>query len=255
MKMNTMKIAWLFPDTLYLHGERGNILALARFAELAGFEAEIEKVDFKTEHFDPMNYDVIFCPPGEMVSYPVILEWLKPYKEQFETFVEAGRPMIVTGNSIALWCTKVFRADGGQFEGMGLLSAEARENESVYGDDLYFSCKYHGAEMELIGNQIQMADFINQGEEPFGTLLYGYGNTGKDREEGFLRKNSIFTNTLAPMLVVSPKLTMEIIRAAAENKGVALESDEFDMELEEKSFATKKDFIMSKESRLTNCKE
>ena len=49
--MNTMKIAWLFPDTLYLHGERGNILALARFAELAGFQAQIEKVDFETENF------------------------------------------------------------------------------------------------------------------------------------------------------------------------------------------------------------
>ena len=109
--------------------------------------------------------------------------------------------------------------------------------------------------MEIIGNQIQMADFTNQGEEPFGRVLYGYGNTGKNREEGFQRKNSIFTNTLAPMLVVTPKLTIEIIKAAAENKGELVENIEFDMELEEKSFATKREFIFGKESRLTNCKE
>ncbi len=253
--MKTMNIAWLFPDTLYLHGERGNILALMRFSELAGFKAELKKVGFETEDFDPMNYDIIFCPPGEMVSYPVILEWLRPYKHQFEAFVEAGRPLIVTGNSIALWCSKVLRKNGSEFEGMGLLSVEAKENEAVYGDDIYFSCHYHGVDMEIIGNQIQMADFTNQGEEPFGRVLYGYGNTGKNREEGFQRKNSIFTNTLAPMLVVTPELTIEIIKAAAESKGELVENIEFDMELEEKSFATKREFIFGKESRLTNCKE
>ena len=44
--MSDFRIAWLFPDTLFLHGERGNLLALARFARLAGFEPEIIKVDF-----------------------------------------------------------------------------------------------------------------------------------------------------------------------------------------------------------------
>lgn len=45
--MNTMKIAWLFPDTLYLHGERGNILALARFAELQVFRHRSKKLTLR----------------------------------------------------------------------------------------------------------------------------------------------------------------------------------------------------------------
>ncbi len=96
--------------------------------------------------------------------------------------------MVVTGTSIALWGSKVVRTDGSEFEGMGLLGSRSQRNEAVYGDDIYFSCSYHGAEMEIIGNQIQMADFINQGEEPFGKLIYGYGNTGKNREEGFQKE-------------------------------------------------------------------
>ena len=74
--MNTLKVAWLFPDTLYLHGERGNILALNRFIKAAGMIPVIEKIDFDTKNFDPESYDIIFCPPGEIVSFPVILEWL-----------------------------------------------------------------------------------------------------------------------------------------------------------------------------------
>ena len=54
--MNTLKIAWLFPDTFYLHGERGNILALERFAGLAGLETETDKIDFDTEGFSPLDH-------------------------------------------------------------------------------------------------------------------------------------------------------------------------------------------------------
>jgi len=251
--MKKFNIGWLFPDTLYIHGERGNILALERFAKLAGLEPVIEKIDFDTENFDPMNYDVIFCPPGELVSYPVILEWLKPYKAGFDAFVEAGKPLIVTGTSMALWGENVERVDGSSFQGMGLIKVDTKENEKVYGDDNYFTCTYNGVDIEVIGNQIQMADFINKGEQAFGRLHYGYGNTGKDREEGFQKKNSIFTNTLAPMLVANPKLTMEVIKAAAAAKDIAIAAFDFDDELEQKSFATKKEFIQTKVTRLTNC--
>ena len=138
--MNALRIAWLFPDTLYLHGERGNILALERFAKLAGFEVRTDKVDFDTEGFSPMDYDIIFCPPGEITSFPEILKWLKPYADEFAAFIEAGRPMLVTGTSVALWCRSVKRTDGSSFEGMGLLAADAAEKDTVYGDDLYYSC-------------------------------------------------------------------------------------------------------------------
>lgn len=253
--MNTLKIAWLFPDTLYLHGERGNILALQRISALKGLEAVVDKIDFDTEGFDPMDYDIIFCPPGEMVSFPVVLEYLKPLKPRFEEFVSDGRPLIATGTSVGLWCREVQRADGSSFEAMGLLQAAAKENAAVYGDDVYFSCTYGGEEMEIIGNQIQMADLVSEGGEPFGRLIYGYGNTGKDRCEGFARGNSIFTNALGPMLVTNPWLTEKIVETAAEKAGLEVSGEAVDTSLERKSFDVKKKFIAGKETRLTNCKE
>lgn len=253
--MNTLKIAWLFPDTLYLHGERGNILALEYFAKLANLTPETEKIDFDTQGFEPMDYDIIFCPPGEIVSFPAVIEWLTPYKSQFEAFIEEGRPLLVTGTSMAIWGKKTQRTDGSSFEGLGILSVDTVEKEAVYGDDLYYRCLYNGKGIEIIGSQIQMADFINRGEEPFGRLFYGYGNTGKDRSEGFAKKNSIFTNTLAPVLAVHPTLAVEVIKAAASAKGTELGEIIWDNSLAEKSFATKKEFIENKVTRLTNCKE
>lgn len=252
--MNTIKTAWLFPDTLYLHGERGNILALERFAKMYGLNAQTDKIDFESTDFDPMDYDVIFCPPGEITSFPVILEYLRPLRESFKEYVNAGRPLIATGTSIALWCDTVKRTDGAVIDGLSILSVDVQENEAVYGDDIFFKCSYNGADLEIIGNQIQMVDFVNKGEETFGDLTYGYGNTGKDTGEGFKKVNSVFTNSLGPVLVTNPWLTAEIIRVAAANRGIALPESGFDFSLEKKSFETKKNFIMKKESRLTNCK-
>ncbi|MGF6375623.1 CobQ-like glutamine amidotransferase family enzyme [Clostridiales Family XIII bacterium PM5-7] len=252
--MSKIKIAWLFPDTLYLHGERGNIMALERFARLGGFDVETTKVDFDTVNFDPLDYDIMFCPPGEITSFPAVIQWLMPYQEKLESFIQQKRPLIVTGTSIGIWGNTVERTDGTSFSGLGIIDIHTKENEQVYGDDNDFICQYNGEEIEVIGNQIQMADFVNHNEAPFGTLIYGYGNTGKNREEGFQKENSIFTNTLAPMLVVTPKLTMEIIRVVAKNKGLNIPEFDVDVEIETQSFMTKKEFILGKESRLTNCK-
>ena len=54
--------------------------------------------------------------------------------------------------------------------------------------------------------------------------------------------------------MTNPWLTVSIIEAAAEAKGYKAEWMDCDFQLEQQSFATKKEFIQSKETRLTNCK-
>ena len=93
----TMKAAWLFPDILFLHGERGNIMALERIAGLLGIDLAVEKIDFSSEKFDPMDYALIFCPPGEMASFETVLEWQRPYADDLEKIVDSGRVLLVTG--------------------------------------------------------------------------------------------------------------------------------------------------------------
>lgn len=256
--MSEFKIAWLFPDTLFLHGERGNILALSRFAKMAGHTPTVYKVDFNTKEFDPDAFDVIFCAPGEISSFPAVIEWLTPYKEKLEVFVGQGRPLIVTGTSVALFGSRILRQDGSEIVGLNLISVISKENEDVYGDDNFFKCVYNEQQMKIIGNQIQMIDIdeINEtkGERPFGELIYGYGNCGKNTKEGIIKGNSIFTNTLGPMLVCNPMLTIEIVRVACEKHGKDFQDIDFDMSLENQSYDTKKEFILTKESELTNCK-
>ena len=97
-----------------------------------------------------------------------------------------------------------------------------------------------------------MADLDLEDEKPFGELLYGYGNTGKDTGEGIAKANSVFTNALGPVLVTNPWLTVEIIKAAADANGKSYEDKPVDFTLEEKSFELKKKFELTKKTELTN---
>ena len=251
--IKTMKAAWLFPDILFLHGERGNIMALKRMASLAGIELEVERIDFNSSDFDPMEYGIIFCPPGEIASFGTVIDKLKPYCGKFREFIESGRVLIAVGTGICIFGKDTRREDKSIIDGLGLIDCNFEERKYVYGDDIYFNENYSGVNEECFGVQIQMIDVISQEEKPFGKLLYGFGNTGKDRNEGVIKNNSIFTNVLGPLLVLNPWLTKTIVKKASESVGIKFNEFDIDMSLERKSLESKKEFVYGKKTRLTNC--
>ena len=95
---------------------------------------------------------------------------------------------------------------------------------------------------------------VDSRETPFGTLKYGFGNSGEDRNEGSLKNNSIFTNTLGPIFVLNPWITKKIVVQCLCNIGVEIEEFDFDVSLERKSLETKTMFTDRKVTRLHNCK-
>ena len=69
MAERQINIAGMYPDTLYLHGERGNIMALVRYAMELGLRPHVQRIDLGTKDFDPMEYDILFYGPGEISSF------------------------------------------------------------------------------------------------------------------------------------------------------------------------------------------
>lgn len=245
----SIRIAWMYPDTLYLHGERGNALALKRIAAELGGSAELEKVDFETKDFDPMEYDILFFAAGEVSSFEAVGADMQRYMDRLKEFIESGRPVIATGTTMAMFGGTVRRTDGSETSGIGLIPVTATEREYVYGDDEQVMAQYHGKSFELVGNQIQMINisFAETDDfKSFGSVVYGMGNNGRDGSEGVVYRNSVFTSMLGPLLVNNPWLTAEIIRAAAASSGKKVDPEDPDFELEKKSLECKKKFIAEK---------
>ena len=249
-------IAWMYPDTLYLHGERGNVMALTRFAQELGLEPKIHKIDLGTKRFNPLKYDIIFYGPGEIGSFRSVIDDIGTYTRSLAEYVAMGKVMIVTGTTVSMFGERIRRYDpdsatgfGEVIDGLCLIPAIAEEREYVYGDDEIVRAEYGGYSMELTGSQIQMADYEfleNASFSRFGTVIYGRGNNGNDGMEGIVYNNSIFTNMLGPVLVNNPWLTVQILKTAAALKGITVQAPEPDYTLEVRSLHLKKKFIEEK---------
>ena len=205
--MNKLTIAWMYPDILNLHGERGSVQALIRTAENLGLEAELLRVE---DFDDPIPFekiDLMLFLPGELKTLGVIREALRPQEERLRSYVEQGGTLVAIGTSGLIFGKRITRLDGSALEGFGLLDLNAAERKYVWGDDLHLCIRE--SKQELIGCQIMMADV--EAAQPFGRTLYGRGNNGSGAE-GAQYQNLIYTNCLGPLFVKNPWFAEDLIR-------------------------------------------
>src|SRR6056297_2950283 len=124
--MDKVKIGWMFPDTLYLHGERGNILALIEVLKWYNKEAEVIKIDFDNiKYIDFMDFDLLFVAPGDLSSIELVSNILASHKNELNEYIDANKLILVTGASIALFGNEVIRTDGTIYRGLGIIDVKA----------------------------------------------------------------------------------------------------------------------------------
>lgn len=251
-----MKLLWLYPDILNLHGDRGNILALLSIAKEMGLATELIKADL-AEAMPPLDdVDLIILGAGQLRDMPYVANDLRTRRDELYAYAEAGGRLLAVGSSGCLLGTG-FTPDGGEFvEGLGLIDMTARElarteqpmlTKEVYGDDLYWRSD---AREEVIGCQIQRMDFtLGRDAVPLGEVIYGYGND-LSGAEGARRGNVCFTNTVGPLLSCAPWLGVRVLREIADAHGADVsgfrEEDVPFMALARASFEKKKAFIRAK---------
>ena len=235
-----INLAWMYPDILNLHGERGNAQAFKHVADLLRIELNIDRIDDIEAKIDFEKYDILLFNCGELKVVPTMVKYLKPQLKKLKKYIKENKTIITTGTTSAFLGKKATRIDGKEIEGLGILDLEFKERELVIGDDIYFELD-DGT--EITGSQIQMVDVNINNEKPLGTVKYGYGNNGNE-EEGCIKNNVIFTNCLGPVFVKNPWFAEKIIRQICELKGIEIQNNgELDYEIEKESLKATKEFI------------
>lgn len=247
--MNELNVVWMYPDILYLHGERANILALGKVGNMLGLKVNVNRLNEYSDKIDFKKADIIIFNTGEIKTMEKIIEVLKTQKEELEEYINLNKMIIFIAQSGIIAAKDTIRRDGTVIEGLGILDMSLVEREMVFGDDFYFKLNDDN-ETEMIGVQVQLVDTkINSGE-PLGTVIYGIGNNDANNKayEGMKYKNVIFTNALGPVLVKNPWYTEKLIKEAMKNKGEEIEIniDKNDFSIETSSLEAIKEFIKKK---------
>lgn len=240
---NQINVAWMYPDILNLHGERGNAQALKHVADMLGVKIEIDRIDDIEAKIDFEKYDILLFNCGELKVVPTLIEFLKPQLKELKKFLKRDKIIFSSGTTSAFLGNEIFFQNGNIESGLGLINAEFKERTTVIGDDIYFELD-DGT--EIVGSQIQMVDSVlNENEKPLGTVHYGYGNNG-GKDEGCRKNNLFYTNCLAPILVKNPWLAEQLIRIICNQKQIKVTEESPEYELEKKSLKVTKDFINKK---------
>lgn len=243
-----LRIAWMYPDVLSLHGGRGDLMALLRFATAAKLPAEIRRIDQMTAPLELDQMDFLYFCCGDLSCMADVIAALMPYRDALRSFAAAGGLIVANGSSGAVLARQLQLLDGTKVEGLGLLDMSWTQRSSVYGDDLWMETTDG---IEVIGNEIKLAD-VTLGEEqpPFAVLRYGRGNCG-DGREGAAADNVLYTGCLGPVLVRNPALAMELLRRGAQAAGLQTTAEQFvldpaDIAMEEQGLAEARAFIQAK---------
>jgi len=197
------RVLRLYHDLMNLYGDWANALALARELIARGHEVAVDKRSVGGDA-DFNCYDIVFIGSGTEWSQHACMLDLARYKDALIEQIEAGMPVIATGNAHELFGHAVTSADGMRFGALGLLDFEAvQENTRVTGDCV---CRAAFLSEKLIG-------FINRSgrgqegsiERPF-IMELGPGANDQTSSEGIHYKNLLGTYMTGPILVRNPPL-------------------------------------------------
>ena len=211
-----IRVVWMYPDVLNLHGCRGDLMAIAHFCCLMDLPCEIIRVNALADPFSLDRADLVVFPAGDLAAMPDLNRALEDKKDAFKAYCAGGGMILAIASAGALLAERTVFLDGGVSEGLGLLDMELRQRTTAFGDDLWVRT---AGGLELLATQVQMADvLLGPAQEPFASVIYGRGNCG-DGREGARTGGVIFTHCLGPLLAKNPRLTEALLRQCAAHAG------------------------------------
>ena len=190
-----------------LYGEYANVAAMQRILEKNSVSYEVDKLsvsdDLKIE-----DYDFIYVGSGTESNQKYILEHLKPYKEDLKTYIEAGKMLLMTGNSFEILGKTLKDAKGNVYEGLSFFDFEVTEQERTRNTaDAVFTME--GQEKALVGF-VNKCSTISGIDIPLFQVKMGLGNEAKGTTEGIHYKKFYGTHLTGPVLIKNPYFLIQM---------------------------------------------
>ena len=210
-----LSIGHLYPELLNLYGDRGNIACMKKRCEWRGIEAQVTEFSLS----DPVDFsklDIVLLGGGSDREQQIVCTRLQSIREDMKVYVEDGGSVIAVCGGYQL-LGHYYETGDGKMEGLSLvdlytvqdsprlISNIVLKNSSIFPYEIV-GFENHGGRT-----------FIGE-NKPFGEVVYGSGNNGKDGKEGILYKNVVGTYLHGPLLPKNPHVCDYLLSNALERK-------------------------------------
>ncbi|MDE3076595.1 MAG: gamma-glutamyl-gamma-aminobutyrate hydrolase family protein [Chloroflexota bacterium] len=208
-----LTIAWLYPDSMSIYGDRGNVIALSKRAEWRGIEVQVQHLR-KGDCMATLPDLVMFGGGQDREQRSIERDFLELKGPMLRAAVEEGVPVLAVCGGFQMLANGYRDADGAEIEGLGVLDATtvaAPLNSQRFIGDIVVRTDFGG---ELVG-------FENHGGRtrlgscaPLGHVVAGHGNNGQDGTEGARFRNCFGTYMHGSLLPKNPWFTDLLLTTA-----------------------------------------
>lgn len=208
-----LKICHLYPYTLNLYGDRGNIIALKKRCQWRGIEVEVKGVEVG-EKIELSSYDLLFIGGGQDSDQRLAIHDLKGRRDELLELVEEGYVLLSICGGYQLLGSSYLSIDG-EIEGLKILDIQTRAGSKRLIGNVVLKATCFEEEFTLVGFENHSGKtYLGKGAEPLGYVEVGAGNNGEDRTEGCRYKNAFGTYLHGPLLPKNPIFADKILSLA-----------------------------------------
>lgn len=226
-------ITHLYPASMNIYGDTGNVATLKNRLERRGFQAVVAKVDIG--EVIPKNTDILVAGGGQDEGQIRVADDLQSKKDQLLEMCELGVPMLLICGTYQLFGHWFKTSQGKTIPGIGL-----------------FDMTTTAGAQRLIGNVFATSDLgdivgfenhsgqthLNEGQKPLAKVSKGAGNNADSGFEGAIRNHTIGSYCHGPMLPKNVHIADWLIARALQRKGLTAELAPLDDALAHAAAAT-----------------
>jgi len=220
-------VGHLYPDYLNIYADRGNIAVLAQRTAWRGIEFDYRTIGLR-EQVEPAEHDLYYVGGGQDREQALIAPDLAGKGDALREAVAGGAAFLAVCGGYQLLGHFYRDRSGAELQGIGLLPHHTIAGERRMIGDVLLECELEpGHRRTLAGFENHAGrTYLDEGAEPLGRVVSGFGNNGDDGFEGSRVDGAVGTYLHGPLLPRNPWLADWLIARALAHQGVA------DMELE-----------------------
>lgn len=214
-----LRLLALYPEQMNIYADRGNILFLRRRCEWRDIEFSYVAAGLG-EGFDPAAHDLLYLGGGQDRDQRVVAgDMVATKRAALDSAVGDGVVMLAVCGGYQLLGTS-YQLGEERLPGLGLADLETvREPGPRLIGNVAIEVDLGNGPQTIAGFENHGGrTYLGAGARPFGRVLSGFGNNGKDGLEGVWRDNLIGTYLHGPLLPKNAWLADHLIALALERR-------------------------------------
>jgi lipid II isoglutaminyl synthase (glutamine-hydrolysing) len=213
-----IRVAHLYPDYLNIYADRGNIAVLDRRAAWRGLSLDVMPIGVGTPLTS--DYDLVYVGGGQDREQALIAPDLASHAERLAQLVQDGAAVLAVCGGYQLLGRGYRDVAGEELPGAGVFPLVTVAGQRRMIGDVLLECELDPGDRRTLAGFENHAGrtLLDEGAEPLGRVVAGFGNDGESGYEGCRVGNAIGTYLHGPLLPRNPQLADWLLARAVEHR-------------------------------------